>query len=216
MNAQIPIQTITTRPNRRSKAARIGFIALAAARLVPVAVAANLSASAVASVTSPDCVHLIKTEEPTRGQIAEQVLDEFVWTDLKGDVEERLVTTLRFAYDEFDYEPVWNDHSVKQLRKAVVDHLPHGLDLAPVNLEYMDRLIEARTSDETREAAEADISLTAIFVRFAWQVNGGLSDEGEVVMMGRSELDQEEMNRAIAVAGGGNVEAAISMIESNR
>lgn len=218
MNANILHQSIITRPARRNRRRGLAVAALATALLVPFAASKSQQIGVAfdpPAAFDPPVVE-VNASEPTRDQIARQVLDAYAGNELKGEVRSRLINSLRNVYDARNYEPVWNDGSAAELREVVADYMPAGLDIYPVTLEFVDRLVAARTSSELREAAEADMELTSIFIRLAWQVNGGLSEEGEVVVMSRSKLSPLQMSSLVDVAGNGKVRSALRVVEYNR
>ncbi|WP_417516099.1 hypothetical protein [Minwuia sp.] len=201
--------TPITHPKQRRTAALAAL--LAAGLLAPAAVHANATGTAgtLPSAGNP-LVTNIASHEPTRQQLYRQLVDAYVGAELKGDVRSRVINALRDSYEAIDYEPIWNEDSGENLRKAVKDRMSRGLDIHPVTADHIDRLIAARASNEMREAAEADIELSSIYIRMAWQERAGLDANEKAVNEVADEMADGLLLSSVARAASGDVEGSLA------
>ncbi|WP_416897725.1 MAG: hypothetical protein ACMVY4_20090 [Minwuia sp.] len=193
---------------------KAALIALAAAGiLIPMTAKAQDTGAAAPAAVAIDPERF--GVEPTRADVQRQVLDRYVGADLRGVVRSDLIAALREVYETNGYAPVWTDDSAEKLRKVIIDNSTRGLDLAPVTLGYVDQLVEVRREFDKVEAAEADIELTALYIRTAWQMNAGLGNAEPVSTAGQRP-NGELLTHSTIVAGNGDVATGLGMISAAR
>lgn len=153
------------------------------------------------------------SSEPLRRAVEQLVLNGHIEEELQDDVSQGAMTSLRAAYAQHLFEPVWTPETAHDLYDAAADAFAHGLVLEDGLLEKVDELVSRRASDDPAEAARADLGLSAVFLRMAQRVSGGLSDEGEAAKPRRYRPNRALLTQAVLLAGDGDVGLALEQVE---
>ena len=211
MPTRIHYRSAPANRHQRARLIRPALIALAAAGVLAPAMANAGSTGAAEAPTAEQ-----KTIEPSRAELKKQLLDRYVQTDVQGTLRNSVVIDMRALYGTFDYEPIWDTDSATELRDEVEAAIGRGLDVAPVTLDNIDRLIEVRAETSYREAAEADIELTTIFIRLASELSDGVGERGENLETAGSTLNQDLLTRSIVRAVSGDMDGALAMVTPDK
>lgn len=151
--------------------------------------------------------------EPLRREIEKHVLDGLVEAELQHDVGKGALTSLRAAYAQRVFQPIWTEDTAHDLYDAAADAFMHGLVLEDRVLSQIDLLLDDRESDNPAIAAQADIGLSAVFIRLAQKASGGLHDEGKAAEPRRDRPNRAMLTEAILMAGEGDVYGALEKLE---
>ncbi len=114
--------------------------------------------------------------------IQDLILDEWLEDELGREVETGVLTTVRAAYAQNVFKPIWTQKGIQSLKRARNDLFSYGLAASDVSKANLDTIADQRLSGQTDAIrATADLQLTAAWLRMASAVSGGLSDNGEAV-----------------------------------
>ena len=150
---------------------------------------------------------------PLRRHLEELVTSEAVEARLNGEVGDGAMTAIRQAYARDVFEPIWTRKGAFDFYDAVAENFDRGLVVEQSTMDALDDLISQRFGDDPAAAAEADVELTAAFVRLASLVSGGLRDEGRAAEPHRDAPNRAVLTNVILRAGQGDIGSALDKIE---
>ncbi|MBO6784122.1 MAG: L,D-transpeptidase family protein [Alphaproteobacteria bacterium] len=151
--------------------------------------------------------------DPVVAAIGRAITANAIENELDGDFGPGVVLAARQAYARKVFQPVWTEAGVAAFRAELKDHFRQGVVIDELDLQDVDRLTFSRFEGEPAARAQADIGLTASFVRLANAVSGGLKDEGGADTAEDDAPNRAVLTNAIVEAGKGAVASAIDELE---
>ena len=158
------------------------FLSLILGSASPVALAQQGDAGAIRTLTATEQASMagatVKASLPNA--IEQAVMADWFETEFGDDIDKSVSEAARRAYVQTMFEPVWTREGAKSLQDVSADLFKHGLAADEVLEEDLNRLIDQRFSSSDKDAqANADLALSAAWLRIAAAISGGLADEGE-------------------------------------
>lgn len=191
---------------------------LATAGLVGVATA---SAQHIAPVDSAPVAALSAEEamgstlsSPEANALQTLVTDDWLEKELSAETESGVLITVRATYAQNVFEPIWTRKGAKSLKRARADLFSYGIVASDTSADLLEDMIDQRFEGETAEArAQADLRLTAAWIRMASAVSGGLSDNGEAARSKTDEPSESMVQKNLTDAAKGDANDILSEME---
>ncbi|MEM5516989.1 L,D-transpeptidase family protein [Henriciella sp. AS95] len=176
------------------------------------------------SATDPTVPTIAKAEQaamvgasvqaPLPRAIETAVMDDWIENELGSDVHASVIEGARRAYAQTMFEPIWTEDGAKALKSFSRNLFEYGLTRNDVLDANLQTLISKRfESEDDAERAEADLALSAAWLRMAAAISGGMTDEGEA---DSSEIDAatySALPENLIEAGKGKVKSALESYE---
>lgn len=151
---------------------------------------------------------------PVSREIETAILGDWFENELSGDVHASVIESARRAYTHTMFKPVWSKKGAERLKSFSADLFEYGLAPSDVLDANLQNLIDARfDAGSDAEAAEADLALSAAWLRIAAAISGGMTDEGQ---SDASEIDAATyaaLPQDLVDAGKGKVKPALEKYE---
>lgn len=151
---------------------------------------------------------------PIPRAIEAAVMDDWMESELAGDVHPSVIEGARRAYAQTLFKPVWTERGAKALKAFSRDLFEYGLtpnDVLDANLQTLiSQRFEAR---DDAERAEADLALSAAWLRMAAAISGGMRDEGEAESSEIDAATYSALPENLIAAGNGKVKSALETYE---
>lgn len=148
------------------------------------------------------------------GEIERLVMQDALEVELEKDVGASAVRAARMAYAQDLFQPIWTQRGASSLVTLSRSLFDYGLLADQVVGGTVERIVEQRfeaASDDDR--AKADLMLTAVWLRVAAAVSGGLNDEGAAVASLTNQPARSLLTAALRQAGEGDAIGTLSHFE---
>tara|TARA_R110000796_G_scaffold84022_17_gene183441 strand:- start:494 stop:2293 length:1800 start_codon:yes stop_codon:yes gene_type:complete len=142
------------------------------------------------------------------------ILNDWLARELGNETEAGVLTTVRAAYAQNVFKPIWTEKGIRSLKRARSDLFSYGLVASDVSKANLDKIAAKRLkgdSDEIR--ATADLQLTAAWIRMASAVSGGLSDNGEAAKSKTDAPSKSTVQKSLIKAARGDADDILSELE---
>lgn len=147
-------------------------------------------------------------------EIERLVMQDTLEAGLGQDVQPSAVRAARIAYAQDLFQPIWTQDggaSLVTLSRRLFDY---GLQVDQVVGGSVEQLVERRFgADDDAERARADLEMTAVWLRVAAAVSGGLEDEGRAVASRENRPARSELTVALRKAGEGDAIGTLEPFE---
>ncbi|WPZ33960.1 L,D-transpeptidase family protein [Thalassobaculum sp. OXR-137] len=148
------------------------------------------------------------------GDIERLVMQGFLETGLSADIGDSAVQAGRMAYAQDLFQPIWSKAGAESLIRLNENLLAYGLPVDPDGGEAVAQVVERRfDAPSDADRARADIELTAIWLRIAAAVSGGLEDEGAAVASLANQPARSLLTTALRRAGEGDAIGTLTPFE---
>ncbi len=137
--------------------------------------------------------------------IEERVMDGRIDTLLGEHVSPGAKVAARTAYAQGVFAPIWTESSAKALLEA-------NTRKSGFTNRQLRKLVKQRFDGSDAKAAEADLKLTAAWMRLASVKSDGLSDEGEMVKSTPARITRSDLVMSLRDAGQNDPIAAMSSV----
>ncbi|KCZ52437.1 L,D-transpeptidase family protein [Hyphomonas pacifica] len=142
------------------------------------------------------------------------ITDDWLEKELSAETEAGVLMTVRATYAQHVFEPIWTKKGTKSLKRARADLFSYGIVASDTSGDLLDNIISQRFDGKTAVArAEADLRLTAAWVRMASAVSGGLSDNGEAAASKTDQPSQSTVQKNLVDAAKGDADDILSDME---
>jgi len=184
------------------------FLSVILASASPVALAqvgGDGAAIRAASATEQAAMPGAAVSAPLPNAIETAVMNDWLEAELDQDLHKSVSEVARRAYTQRMFQPVWTEQGAEGLQDVTDDLFKHGLASDEVLASDLQRLVDQRFSaSNVSEQAEADLALTAAWLRIASAISGGLGDEGEAVKSGSDSARMALISKKLLEAGQGH------------
>lgn len=183
------------------------FVSIILASASPVALAqlgGDGAAIRAVSATEQAAMSGAAVSAPLPNAIETAVMSDWFEAELNGEMSESVSEVARRAYIQRMFQPIWTRQGAESLQNAAGDLFEHGLASDEVLDSDLEQLIDKRFSAGSKdEQAEADLALTAAWLRIASAISGGLSDEGKAVTSNYGSAKMTLVSKKLLEAGQG-------------
>lgn len=171
------------------------------------------TAEDVAALPLPDMLGDTARGDLT-GEIERLVMQDALEAELGKDAGESAVRGARIAYAQDLFQPIWSPEGGASLVTLSHRLFDYGLLVDQVVGGPVERIVDTRfnASDPARRA-RADLQLTAIWIRIAAAVSGGLEDEGAAVASLPNQPSRSVLTTALRRAGEGDAIGTLAPFE---
>ena len=171
------------------------------------------TAEDVAALPLPDMLGDTARGDLT-GEIERLVMQDALEAELGKDAGESAVRGARIAYAQDLFQPIWSPEGGASLVTLSHRLFDYGLLVDQVVGGPVERIVDMRfnASDAARRA-RADLQLTAIWIRIAAAVSGGLEDEGAAVASLPNQPARSVLTTALRRAGEGDAIGTLAPFE---
>lgn len=185
------------------------FLSVILASASPVALAqlgGDGAAIRAVSATEQAAMSGAAVSAPLPNAIEQAVMNDWFEGELDADLHDSVSEVARRAYVQRMFQPVWTEEGAAGLQDVAGDLLNHGLTGDEVLRSDLQNLIDQRFSAQNKnEQAQADLALTAAWLRIASAISGGLNDEGEAVRSGEGSARMALISKKLIQAGQGSL-----------
>lgn len=186
--------------------------AAVAQHTVPVSIAVP-SAEDVAAIPTTDMLG-DSDKGALAGDIERLVMQDALESDLGKDIGASAAQAARMAYAQDLFQPVWSREggaSLVTLNNRLFDY---GLRAEQVVDGDVKRMVDKRfNAADPVDRARADLELTALWLRIAAAVSGGLKDEGAAVASLSDQPARSVLTTALRRAGEGDAIGTLEPFE---
>ena len=124
-----------------------------------------------------------------------------------------VIMTVRAAYAQSLFEPMWTREGTKSLQKARKAMVENGLSDDLMSEAALNDLIADRFAGSKKSRAEADLELTMTWLDWAGRLSNGLQDDGEAVAASQTSPAQSELIMELQKAGEGDAKKTLQNYE---
>ena len=192
------------------------FTAIMAA-VSPIAIAQNSAAVSGTKTVTADQLQTMTgsaVSAPLPNEIETSIMNDALEQKLQGDVHSSAIEGARRAYVQTMFKPIWTERGAESLRDASSNLFEFGLTKGEVLEANLDGIIKQRfDAGSEAEQAEADLALTAAWIRVAAAVSGGLSDEGQASEPEKDAATYAMLPEMLIDAGKGAAKDALKTLE---
>ena len=151
---------------------------------------------------------------PEANALQALITNDWLEEELSAETEAGVLMTVRATYAQNVFEPVWTKTGAQSLKRARADLFSYGIVASDTSADLLENMIDQRFNGETSEArAEADLRLTAAWVRMASAVSGGLSDNGEAATSKTDKPSMSMVQKNLIKAAKGDADDILSDME---
>ncbi|WP_424340482.1 L,D-transpeptidase family protein [Henriciella sp.] len=152
---------------------------------------------------------------PVPSEIETAILSDWFETELDGDLHPSVIEAARRAYAQTMFKPIWTETGAEDLTTFSSDLFKYGLTSSDVLEANLQKLVNARFETGSKEArAEADLALSAAWLRMAAAMSGTMKHEGEAETSQLDAATFAALPQDLIDAGKGKVKAALEKYES--
>lgn len=150
------------------------------------------------------------------GAIEKAVINDWFETEFDREIHSSVIKAARRAYTQTMFEPIWTEDGAQALQDTASDLFSYGLVANTILEADLQKLVDERFSADTPDAsAEADLALSAAWLRIASAVSGGLGDEGEAETSKRSAATYALITEKLIEAGKSSVGISFDPFETD-
>lgn len=180
------------------------------------AVPASIAVPSVEEVSSVPAADMLG--DPVRGDLTDDierlVMQDALATDLGDDLGASTVQAARMAYAQDLFQPIWSREGAASLVTLGNRLFDYGLQVEQVVGHTVQQVVETRfDAAAAADRAQADLQLTAAWLRIAAAVSGGLEDEGAAVASLSSRPSRSLLTTALRRAGDGDAIGTLEPFE---
>ena len=183
------------------------FLSIILASASPVALAqlgGDEAAIRAVSATEQASMSGAAVSAPLPNAIETAVMSDWFEAELNDDLHKSVSEVARRAYIQRMFQPIWTEQGAASLQNVAGDLFDHGLASDEVLHSDLQQLIDQRFSARDKAAqAEADLALTAAWLRIASAISGGLGDEGEAATADNGSASMALVSKKLLEAGQG-------------
>lgn len=183
------------------------FLSIILASASPVALAqlgGDGAAIRAVSATEQASMSGAAVSAPLPNAIETAVMSDWFEAELNDDLHKSVSEVARRAYIQRMFQPIWTEQGAASLQDVAGDLFDHGLASDEVLHSDLQQLIDQRFSARDKAAqAEADLALTAAWLRIASAISGGLGDEGEAASADNGSARMALVSKKLLEAGQG-------------
>ncbi|KCZ54861.1 hypothetical protein HY29_13120 [Hyphomonas beringensis] len=175
--------------------------------------AAPVDTAPVAALTADEAMGSTLSS-PEANALQALITNDWLEEELSAETEAGVLMTVRATYAQNVFEPVWTKKGAQSLKRARADLFSYGIVASDTSADLLENMIDQRFNGETSEArAEADLRLTAAWVRMASAVSGGLSDNGEAATSKTDKPSMSMVQKNLIKAAKGDADDVLSDME---